>query len=155
MSLPGSPRLDLDVRLRRAERWIAVSALALALCLPALWLSTPLAFAGGVPLALLLAAGFHRAGWLAGDRRIARMVWSSEGEWLLLDSAGRAHTAELCADTRIGPSALWLRWQSPTAATRSMLLLPGDMPRHQLRRLSVRLRIDHQLPPALPRSAAI
>jgi len=160
MPLPESPRLDIDVRQRRAERWIAVISTSLAPALPWLLLDSlagvrwaSAAASAGLLIALILGAGFHRAGWLAGSRRIARMVWSADGFWVLIDTAGRAREACLAADTRIGPGCVWLRWQTPDS--HSMLLLPGDAPPDQLRRLLVRLRIDRQQADAVPRGAAI
>jgi hypothetical protein len=161
MSSPGLPRLDIDVRPRRAERCIAVTGSALAVMLP--WLtasaldlqavSAATLWGTGLLLAAVAAAGFHRSGWLTGRRRIQRMIWTAEGEWLLLDGAGRARKGQLRADSRMGPGCLWLRWQ--LANPHSMLLLPGDIPSEQLRQLSVRLRIDRPRSAALPRAAAI
>jgi hypothetical protein len=111
------------------------------------------AASAGLLIALAMSGGFYRAGWLAGPERIARVVWSGEGFWVLLDSAGRAREAHLVADTRIGPGCVWLHWRAPDSY--SMLLMPGNLPSEQLRRLLVRLRIDRQEAAALPSVAAI
>ena len=112
--------------------------------------------------ALLLAAlaagscwlGFRRAGWLEGERRISRVSWRAEGSWLLTDSQGRHYAAALRADTRIASGLVWLRWDTRAegdggavragkqGGTHSMLLTSGDIPRSQLRRLCVRLRLS-------------
>jgi hypothetical protein len=97
--------------------------------------------------------GFRRAGWWAGERRISRVSWSAEGSWLLTDSQGRHYVAALRAETRITSGLVWLRWdtraQVDGGAVRagkqgihSMLLTSGDIPRSQLRRLCVRLRLS-------------
>ncbi len=160
MSSTGLPRLDIDVRQRRADRWIAVTAITLALLLPvSMWpalmqpVSSGVASLIGVLLALACAVGFQRAGWLGGAHRIARVVWSHEGHWLVLDAGGTAREVTLAGDTRVGPGCVWLRWQGGTP--RSLLLTRWDLAAEQLRRLSVRLRIDHDQAAALPRSAAI
>ena len=142
MSSQGLPRLDIDVGQRRAERWIAVGCIASALLIPCLVDSWLAGVALALAAAVVLTAGFHRAGWLGGTDRIVRLVWFAEGHWLLLDSAGRAREASLAPDTRTGPGLLWLRWR--VADPCSLLLLRGDLPAEQLRRLSVRLRIDRQ-----------
>ena len=153
MPLPESSRLDIEVRGRRAERRLAVIVTLAGGALPWLVLDAGPSVAAGMLLALGLAAGFHRAGWLGGARRIERMVWASDGLWLLIDAAGHGREASLAADTRVGLGCVWLRWQVPGA--NSMLLLAGDVPPGQLRRLLVRLRMDRQEPAAVPRAAAI
>jgi hypothetical protein len=164
MSSAGLPRLDIDVRERRGERWAALIGSALVLFLP--WLLLPwLAVSApgtahlmipallGVVLAAVSIAAFYRAGWLAGARRVERVIWDREGNWMLQDAAGRMRETHLRADTRIGPGCLWLRWQLTSPHT--MLLIAGDIPADQLRRLSVRLRIDRHHDVAIPRTAAI
>jgi hypothetical protein len=155
MSSLGSPRLDIQVHERRAERWIAVVGSALALLLPSLMLSAggTLTLGTGLLAACVVAAGFYRAGWWSGPHRIERVIWDQEGYWLLLDASGRAREVRLAADTRIGPGCVWLRWH--TSGPRSLLLLPCDASADQLRRLSVRLRIDRYPADAIPRVAAI
>jgi hypothetical protein len=158
MSSPGLPRLDIEVGQRRVERWIAAAGSALCLILPSL--TARLLGVGllpGATMGLLLAtgcvAGFYRAGWIGGMRRIQRVVCHSHGDWLLLDAGGQSREARLSADTRFGPGCLWLRWE--TGDPRSLLLASGDLPADQLRRLSVRLRIDRDQPVAISRAAAI
>jgi hypothetical protein len=123
------------------------------------WLMVPAvisptaACAVGLLAALAVAAGFYQAGWLRGARRIERVIWTSEGDWLLIDAAGGKREVRLAADTRIGPGCVWLSWQTSRPCT--LLLLPCDVAADQLRRLSVRLRIDRRTSDALPRAAAL
>lgn len=155
MSSPGSPRLDIQVHERRAERWIAAVGSILALLLP--WLmalpSSAITLTMGLLAGCIVAAGFYHAGWWCGPRRIQRVIWDSEGRWLLVDARGREREACLAAETRTALGCVWLRWQ--TTAPRSLLLLPCDVPTAELRRLSVRLRIDRYVVAALPAAAAI
>ena len=154
MSSSGSPKLDIQVHERRAERWIAMTGSVLALLLP--WLmelqGTALALTGLLS-AGVVAAGFYQAGWWSGPHRIQRVIWDADGYWLLLDASGRTREVQLAADTRTGPGCVWLRWQ--TAAPRSLLLLPCDASADELRRLVVRLRIDRYAVDAVPHIAAI
>ena len=155
MSSPGLPRLDIQVHERRAERWIAAGGSVLALLLP--WLMAlqgpALTLSVGLLAACTVAAGFYRAGWWSGPHRIQRVIWDADGCWLLVDRSGRRREVRLAADTRTGPGCVWLRWQ--TTAPRSLLLLPCDASADELRRLSVRLRIDRNAVDAIPRAAAI
>jgi hypothetical protein len=155
MSLPESSRLDIDVRERRAERRVAVTVISLGAMPPWLLLDSVqwLGLVAGLLSVLTMAAGFHWAGWLAGSRRIERVVWSADGFWMLIDAAGRNREAWLAADSRVGARCAWLRWRVP--GVNSMLLMPGDVPPDQLRRLSVRLRIDRHEPAAVPPAASI
>lgn len=158
MSSPGLPRLDIEVGQRRAERWIAGAGSAAGLVLSTLTAQllgfTAVAAATiGVFLAITCVVGFQRAGWLGGGRRIQRVVWQPQGDWLLLDAAGRSRETRLRADTRVGPGCFWLRWDAGNPC--SILLAPGDLPADELRRLSVRLRIDRDPVPAISRAAAI
>jgi hypothetical protein len=154
MSLPGSPRLDIQVRERRAERWVASGSSVLALLLP--WLIVPaegsvlLAVAAGLVAASVVAAGFYRAAWWSGPRRLERVIWDQEGYWLLMDASGRTREVQL-AQTRLGPGCAWLHWH--TSRPHTLLLMTGDVPADQLRRLSVRLRIDRRRADAIPRAA--
>lgn len=155
MSSPGSPRLDIQVRERRAERWIAGGSCVLALLVP--WLIVPaersllLALIASLGAAGVVAAGFYRAAWWLGPRRIERVIWDQEGYWFLTDASGRTREVQLAGDTRLGPGCIWLHWQ--TRRPHSVLLMQGDVPADQLRRLSVRLRIDRRRADAIPGAA--
>lgn len=157
MSSPGSPRLDIQVRERRAERCIAVVASVLALLLPWLMAAAPgtglAPLAAGLLAAAVVAAGFYRACWWSGPQRLERVILDAEGHWLLFDASGRVREARLASDTRFGPGWVWLRWQA--SVPHSLLLLPCDAPPDQLRRLSMRLRIDRHSTDAVPPAAAI
>jgi hypothetical protein len=154
MSSSGSPKLDIQVHERRAERWIAMTGSVLALLLP--WLMGLQGIALvliGLLSACVVAAGCYHAGWWPAPRRIQRVIWAADGHWLLLDASGRTREVRLAADTRTGPGCVWLRWQ--TTAPRSLLLLPCDVSADEMRRLAVRLRIDRYAVDALPHAAAI
>lgn len=140
MSSQGSPRLELDLRQRRWERRVAWLALVLG---PASFLLTaprPAAFGYALAMALLVAGGLLRSGWIGDRERIQRVVWSSDGRWLLTDARGRLFEATLRADSRVGDGFVWLRWNANQ--TRSMLLVSGDVAAADLRQLIVRLRLE-------------
>lgn len=140
-------------------------------------LSQALSLALSVVAAVVLPIGFWRAGWIGRQHQIIRIVWQADGRWFLSDTHGRTVEAALRADTRISTRALWLRWDiqfdppmnrastlpsaipqvadvaanviAKLAANRkSMLLVAGDVPESDLRRLFVRLRIDQSRPAA-------
>lgn len=136
------------------EKRAALLAVGLAAAAPWLtgqgWVALPFAVAGAVACW----SGFRRAGWLAGERRIVRVSWRAEGQWLLTDARGGDYEAVLQAGTRVTTGLVWLRWKTQAAGvdvgamragreggTRSMLLTLGDIPQSQLRRLGVRLRL--------------
>lgn len=173
MSSQGLPTLELDVRSRRAETFVAVLVTALAVAAP--WLSMGLstglsmgppagslssfAFAFSGVAAVVVPVGFWRAGWIGRQRQIIRIVWQADGRWFLTHAHGRTAEAVLRADTRISTRAIWLRWDiqldrpAPRASTSqvtvtrgSMLLATADVPEPDLRRLFVRLRLDRSRP---------
>ena len=78
-------------------------------------------------------------------------VAGADGRWQLRDARHTDVIAELRADSRVGARWLWLRWNAGSAwrPQPSMLLVHGDLPTADLRRLSVRLRLD-----ACPQTAA-
>lgn len=118
---------------------LAVAAAVLLLALPPA--STALFLALAV---LIVTAGLWRQGWLGGARRLIRVSWSSAGDWRLADGRNDDIPASLSEDSRIGGSWLWLRWHTHGGRRelRSMLLLKGDLPPVELRRLVVRLRLE-------------
>lgn len=141
MSSPGSPTINLDVRARRAERVIVGSALAATLF--GLSFSNEsivsVAFAAACLLTSVLGL-FYTVGWLGGPRRLTRIVWRAEGGWLLCDASGMTHECELSGASRATPYATWLCWVGHR--TRPLLLVSGDVPDADFRRLVVRLRLD-------------
>lgn len=130
------------------EKRVALLAIGVAAVAPWLtaqgWETLPFAVAAAISCWL----GFRRAGWLEGARRIVRVSWRAEGQWLLTDVQGREYEAVLRADTRVTIGVIWLRWSTQAAeagregGTRTMLLTLGDIPQLQLRRLGVRLRLS-------------
>lgn len=136
----------IDVRARRAERVLGVFAL-LGLTGAGMLLLPPFSFlsAGSfMVVTAALIAGLWLHGWLGGARRLARIAWLPNGQWQLRDARHTDVIAELRADSRFGARWLWLRWNAESAWPRrpSMLLVHGDLPTADLRRLIVRLRLD-------------
>jgi hypothetical protein len=92
-----------------------------------------------------IVTGLWLQGWLGGRRRLATIAWLPDGRWQLCDARHTKVIAELRADSRVGVRWLWLRWNAESARQarcRSMLLVRGDIPDDDLRRLVVRLRQD-------------
>jgi hypothetical protein len=140
MSSPGLPALTLDIAARRGERLVALVGLTLAVCaifLTDVPFSMQLALA--VPLTALLAVQFAAIGWLGGKRRIARVVCQQSGHWVLYEAGGRQFHADLSAATRVTKQVVWLCWSG--REWRPLLLLAGDLPPQEYRRLFVRLRL--------------
>jgi hypothetical protein len=140
MSSTGFPTLTIDVTARRGERFVAASVLLLVLA-AVFQLQRPVA-----TLALIAACafisiggGFLMLGWIAGDRRIARIVCQPDGGWVLCGTDGRAMERELAGTSRVSSHAVWLQWQGVSSPP--LLLLPGDIPAADFRRLVVRLRL--------------
>jgi hypothetical protein len=145
--------LTIDVRARRAERLLGVLA-SLGVVGAGMLLFPPLTFLTATFFSFVtvsVVAGLWLHGWLGGPRRWARIAWLPDGRWQLRDSRHTDVMAELRADSRIGARWLWLRWNAESAWPRrpSMLLIHGDIPSGELRRLIVRLRLD-----AHPQTAA-
>lgn len=147
MSSHGSPTLASDLRARRGEKACAIVFIALGSFAPALagpiagpWLKVACVGA----LACVLVAAFRGAGWLGGGWSLSRIVWRGDGSWALTFHNGRQVEATLEAGARMSPVAIWLRWRltGPAPRRRSLLLIPGDVPDGDFRRLLVRLRLD-------------
>lgn len=145
----------IDVRARRAERVLGVLALlglagAGMLLLPSFSFLSAVVF---IFVTALVIAGLWLHGWLGGARRWARIAWLPDGRWQLRDARHTDVIAELRADSRIGARWLWLRWNAGSAwrCPPSMLLVHGDIPSADLRRLNVRLRLDACLQTAAER----
>ena len=134
MSSPGLPTLTIDVAARRTERRLVVATL---LIVPfAMWQSgLPSA---GVLVTFVIACGFVALGWVGGRSRIARIVCRPDGRWSLCEASGRVIDADLSMASRASPHAVWLRWH---ASRRALLLVRGDIPDNEFRRLLVRLRV--------------
>lgn len=145
MSSPALPTLNLDVDARRADRRLALAILiATPIALTLLQQSIPVLVIATVVTTLTLAAGFRRAGWLGGATRIVGIACRSDGQWVLRDAGGRRSERSLSGGTRVTPFAIWLRWYDNP---RSVLLVSGDIPAADFRRLVVRLRLGDRLIP--------
>ncbi len=160
MSSQGSPTLDLDVRARRTERRIAVTATLAAVVAPLLLqIDWRLSAAAALVCAFTVGCGFWSAGWLPAvqpaGHRLCRLVWLADGRWLLTNERGDQFETSLLDDTRLGFGCAWLRWTThldqiaPGRTDRNgmrhryaMLLGPGDLRASDLRRLQVRLAVD-------------
>jgi len=148
MSLPSSATLTptraltLDVRSRRSERRLGALALlgiaATSMLLPLPLLSAALFF---VVAATVVVLGLWSQGWLDGAHRLTVVSWLSDGRWILSSATRKNIPATLSAESRAGSYWLWLRWHTG-AGDRSMLILTGDVLPMELRRLSVRLRLE-------------
>jgi len=158
MSLQGSPTLVLDVGSRRTEKRVAAASALLAAGAAAfISLNTVpanVSMVASIAIALSAAAvalaGFRNAGWIDGHRRIRRIVWQTDGRWCLIGPALGQVEGILCGDSRVGAGYAWLRWdvqppQSGPRRVRTVLLAAGDVSEPDLRRLSMRLRIDGAL----------
>jgi len=141
-TLTPSRALTLDVRSRRSERRLGALALlgvaAASMLLPLPPLSAALFF---VVAAAVVGLGLWSQGWLAGAHRLTAVSWLSDGTWTLSSAARKNIPATLSAGSRAGSHWLWLRWHTG-AGDRSMLILTGDVLPRELRRLSVRLRLE-------------
>jgi hypothetical protein len=141
MSSPDFPTLHLDVSARRAERALAIAVLTLALLATLLLLQQSFATFAIAALCgtLAMASSFRLLGWLGGERRLTRLACQPDGQWVLSDAGGRRIECELKASSRITSRALWLEWAE--RAGPPLLLLAGDVPPADFRRLVVRLRL--------------
>jgi hypothetical protein len=102
--------------------------------------------------------GLWRQGWLGGERRLTSVSWLPDGRWLLADAGHASAPADLRADSRVGSRWLWLRWNADCPhrpRRRSLLLVRGDIPNPDLRRLVVRLRLEARLTGPLTGQAAL
>jgi hypothetical protein len=140
MSSPGLPTLTIDVAARRGEHRVVYASLALVSFAFWQW-DLPLLILAGVAASglIVMVAGYRALGWLNGGARLARIVCQADGGWVLYEATGRAMPARLSPQCRISPHALWLRWDA--RGRRPLLLLPGDVPDDDFRRLLVRLRM--------------
>ena len=141
MSSPDFPTLHLDVSARRVEPALALAVLTISLLATFLLFRQSFATFAMAALCGTLTVGgaFRLFGWLGGARRLTRIVCQSDGHWVLSDAGGRRSECELKPSSRITAQALWLEWTS--RAGPPLLLLPGDVPREDFRRLVVRLRL--------------
>jgi hypothetical protein len=141
MSSPDFPTLHLDVSARRTERALALVVLSLAVLATFLLFQQSFVRIAVAALCSTLAIGiaFRLLGWLGGARQLTRVVCQPDGQWVLSDAGGRRIECELKSSSRITGSALWLEWTGRTGPP--LLLLNGDVPAADFRRLVVRLRL--------------
>jgi hypothetical protein len=146
MSSPGFPTLNLDVSGRRAERTLAI-AIVIAACAALSALDQPFVLVASAMLCTMLAiaVGFRSIGWMGGSERITRIACQPDGHWLLSDARGRVSDCVLSGASRVTPAAIWLLWAG--RSNRPLLLLPGDLPADDFRRLVVCLRLGDRLIP--------
>ena len=139
MSSPGYPSLEIE---RRAggEYAIVASVLLVLAVVPWLITAVPAAAALSLGCCSLGFAGFRRVGWLGGQRALRAAVWTSEGEWRLIDTRGRAWTATLQGGSWVSSSVIWLRFQASSGVRQLLLVGPGDHI-ETFRRLVARLRL--------------
>jgi hypothetical protein len=157
MSSHGSHTLVIELRQARSQRVVALSLLILVGLAPFLVIGTVSPFLV-IPVHLavvaVLAVTFRMVGWLGGAGSLSRVVWRNDGVWRLIETGGGEFEGRLRATSRMSPVAIWLQWApepaSPTdrpgyrswRRTRTLLLLPRDLPDADFRRLLVRLRLD-------------
>jgi hypothetical protein len=141
MSSPDFPTLHLDVSARRTERALALVVLSLAVLATFLLFQQSFVTIAIAALCSTLTIGiaFRRFGWLGGARRLTRVVCQPDGQWVLSDVGGRRIECELKSSSRITARALWLEWTGGGGPP--LLLLAGDVPAADFRRLVVRLRL--------------
>jgi hypothetical protein len=158
MSSHGSPTLVLELRRARSQRAVALSFLILVGLAPFLAfrsINPFLVIPADLAVLAVLAITFRMAGWLGGPGSLSRVVWRSDGIWRLIEAGGAEAEGRLLPTSRMSPVAIWLQW-APEPATptdvrpryrawgrsRTLLLLPRDLPDADFRRLLVRLRLD-------------
>ena len=142
MSSPAYPTLNIDVSARRGERYVAFIAVGLAVCAAAmLFAQSPIIGTVASASTVIITRALMRSGWFGGPRSIARLVWQSEGQWLLTNKRGDQLTCELAGSSRVTPHVVWLDWVQRRVPP--VLLLPGDVADVDFRRLVVRLRLTH------------
>jgi hypothetical protein len=141
LSSLGSPSLAIE---RRAGVERGLIALTLIVLASAPWsiaafpksLSAMLSVVGVIAAAI----GFWRIGWLGGSRAVRIAMWSSEGEWRLLDQRGQSLAATLSGGSLVSGPVVWLRFDSEAGKRHVLLIGPGS-DREVFRRLSARLRL--------------
>jgi hypothetical protein len=140
MSSSVLPTLNIDVSHRRGDRTLVAAALLCAIAAMVLWQEVG---ANGAISSLCVVAGigaaFRSLGWLGGRFRISRVVVQGDGQWLLCDRDGRTTERTLAGSSRVTSRLIWLQWQG--MPLRPILLVPGDIPADDFRRLVVRLRL--------------
>ena len=157
MSSHGLPTLTFDLHSLRAQRYVATGAVSLAAVACVLFRGT-IGWSLNILVCFMtgsvIAAAFHRAGWLGRRHCLTRITWRSDGCWIVTDARGHNFEAALRPDSRMSPHIIWLcwliqdshdvrrQWNPWRRLQSSLLLVRGDVPQGDFRRLLVRLRVD-------------
>jgi toxin CptA len=140
----SSPSFDapIDLKLHRSMRglqWVfALHIVPVALL--------PFALKPGPLLALLCGAFALSWLWLRrhpalgfGDRAIVRLLWATDGKWLLTDADDRKSEATLLPSSYLHERLLVLNFELNSGSKRTRLILGDEADPEQLRRLRARL----------------
>jgi len=100
----------------------------------------------GLPM-LLIAGGFGLSWmWLRrhavfgfGRQALARLVWQSDGQWLVFDHAGRKSQAELLGHSCVHAQLMVLNFRLKSGERRTRVVLGDELGADPLRRLRARL----------------
>jgi hypothetical protein len=76
-----------------------------------------------------------------GPRALERMTWHPDGHWSLWGVGGWRREARLRTDSRRYAGCLILRFEDADGRRHTRILVGGELPDEQLRRLWVRLRL--------------
>ncbi len=131
---------DLNLRPSyRAHRLLFILHM-LALCL------LLAAMSPGWPMMLLCAAFGGSWLWLRrhaafgfGRRALVRLVWQADGQWLVVDSAGRKDEAELLGNSCVHSRMMVLNFRLKSGGRRTRVVLGDELGADPLRRLRARL----------------
>lgn len=132
--------IDLNLRPSfRAHRYLFVLHLAAAVLLL-------LAMSPGWPMFLLTLAFAASWMWLRrhpafgfGSRALARLVWQADGQWLVVDNAGRKDEAELLGNSCVHSLGMVLNFRLKSGRRRTRVVLGDELGADPLRRLRARL----------------
>lgn len=143
MSSQGSAP-PVDVVVRPSRRLAGALFLGHALALGALaYAHLPPVMAAALAASVLTSFifNFRRHAQRTGRRAVKRIVWSSEGVWLITDGVGDEHEATLEPEPTVTPELVVLRFRGADGVRRTALLLADSGDPDQLRRLRARLRL--------------
>jgi len=76
-----------------------------------------------------------------GPRALARLTWHADGHWSLWGASGWRREAQLRPDSRRFAGCLILRFEDADRRTFTRILVGGELPEAQMRRLWARLRL--------------
>lgn len=132
--------IDLNLRAsHRAHRYLfALHLLPLALvvfAMPPGWPMTLLAGAFGLSWLWLR----RHAAFGFGPEALVRLVWQADGQWLVIDSAGRKSEAELLGHSCVHSLLMVLNFRLKSGERRTRVVLGDELGADPLRRLRARL----------------